>query len=165
MQIIKNVLSNSVLHECKLERENLSKEKVWGPSDLFWNDDIRVGVTGSCSITLVSEALCKKIIESIQYVVPACDAIHLQHYIWHKYSSISKHCDGIYKWGATIYLNENWDMNHGGIFIWKDCNKELHALCPEYNTMVLNTEAEDHLVTMITPTAPENRVTIQIWGQ
>ena len=164
MQIIKNVLSHSVLHECRIEREELSQRKVWGPSDLFWNNDIRGGVTGSCSIALVSESLCKKIIESIQYIVPECNSMLLQHYVWHKYSSIGTHCDGLYKWGATIYLNENWDMDNGGIFVWRDQNKDLHALCPEYNTMVLNTLGEDHLVTMVHPTAPENRVTIQIWG-
>jgi len=165
MKLFNNVLSHAVLQECHREREEFSQQAVWGCSNLRWESGIKIGVTGLCTTARASEQLSRRIIDCIQHIVPPCDEIMIQHYIWHPHSGISSHSDANHRWGATIYLNETWDMDYGGLFVWQEnFTKKLNVVCPEYNTMVLNTQSEPHLVTTISPLSPENRVTIQIWG-
>ena len=60
------------------------------------------------------------------------------------------------RYGCTIYLNKEWDINWGGIFIWYD-GEELKALNPTYNMMVLNTHNEDLMVTTVSPFSDDFR--------
>ena len=73
----------------------------------------------------------------------------------------------MYKFGATIYLNPEWELDNGGIFVWKPHSTEdfLHnAILPQRNMMVLSDEEEKHLVTPLNFDAKSMRFTLQIWG-
>jgi hypothetical protein len=52
------------------------------------------------------------------------------------------------------------------LFVWKDkqIKEKWNAICPQFNYMVINDDATEHLVTIVSPLAPENRITIQIRG-
>lgn len=165
MQVFKNVFDQETLEKCNNELNEFLGYGRWRCSDHFWGAEIKVGVTGICSSTPVSEELGEMIKRCLSPYLPEYESLTIQHYLWHKHSGISLHNDWSYKFGATVYLNQSWNIDFGGIFIWKDSyNDMLHALAPEYNTIVLNTEKTNHMVTAISPLAPENRVTIQIWG-
>ena len=165
MQIFKNVLNSETLAFISEERQRLHKEAVWRCSEHFWGNEIRVGNTGICLSTFVSEEARQRIKADITKYLPPHNDISAQHYIWHKYSSISTHNDWTYNFAITIYLNENWNQDYGGLFIWEDkVTGGMHALSPEYNTMVINSEKENHLVTAMSPLAPELRHTLQVWG-
>ena len=77
------------------------------------------------------------------------------------------HLDSAYPYNGTIYLNEKWDSNDGGVFLYKDSQtKEIKGVEPTYNTMVVNTGTETdphnwHCVTCIVPGTIKKRVTIQ----
>ena len=49
----------------------------------------------------------------------------LHFYYWKKGSLINFHSDFTYEASATLYLNEEWDKDWGGMFIW-DENEELN---------------------------------------
>lgn len=165
MKLFHNILSSEILVNCAKELDSLIREPVWRVSDQFWQPQIQVGVVGLCTSTLVGEELKSQIYESIKDILPEHDGIMAQHYIWHKHGAISLHDDGAHKFGATIYLNQNWNIDNGGIFVWKDnTTGELYAQCPSYNSLMLNSNRELHLVTPISPLTSENRITIQIWG-
>jgi hypothetical protein len=54
-----------------------------------------------------------------------------------------------------------------GVFLYKDKEKtgpEWTALLPEHNTMVVNDNKEQHMVTAVSPYSTDLRYTIQIWG-
>lgn len=85
--------------------------------------------------------------------------LSLQIYIWHPGSYIKWHNDGDHKLGFTVYLNENWDEDFGGIFLYKEQNN-IFGFKPEHNTIIFVKDKLEHCVTMITPDAPL-RITLQ----
>lgn len=165
MQVYKNVLSTETLNHCHEELKSLMGEPVWRCSDQFWGEEIKVGVTGVCTSTFVSNELLNKVRGDLLSYLPAHNRLSAQHYIWHKHSGISIHNDWAYDFAATVYLNPEWNLDWGGLFMWKDpVTQGIHGHVPEYNTMVVNTQKTEHFVTLMSPLAPTNRFTLQIWG-
>ena len=74
------------------------------------------------------------------------------------------HNDFAYRFGATIYLNNEWHINQGGLFVYKQ-NNEHKVYVPEFNSMVLNDDKSWHLVTPVSVYAGKFRTTLQIWGK
>lgn len=165
MQVFKSVLSQDTLSKCHEEVHSLMGQAVWRCSDQFWGEEIKVGVTGVCTSTFVSPDLLERIKQDLASYLPVANEVAAQHYIWHKHSGISIHNDWAYNFAATIYLNPEWNLDWGGLFMWRDPQTlGIHGHVPEYNTMVLNTQKTEHFVTLMSPMAPVNRFTLQIWG-
>ena len=162
MKIVENVLSLDLLKLCREELTNKLKTNEWISNLLYWNPQLFQGVSGSTLTTYTSLDIKNAIKKEISYHVPECDII-TQYYVWQPNSGISLHNDMGYKFGATIYLNEQWYPNAGGWFIWSE-NERWNTLLPTKNLMVLNDNHEKHLVTSIASDTPEFRYTIQIWG-
>ena len=164
MKVYKNVISPDLIQSCVDELKSKLKINCWTSSQQTWSDEILINVFGSTLSTKVSFQLINKLQKELESKLPNADKVMYQFYVWQKNSGISIHSDGSYKWGATIYLNEAWHLNYGGIFLWIDHNKKLHAEMPEYNQMILNDDSYDHMVTPIGIDNPIDRYTIQIWG-
>lgn len=158
-----NVVSNSLLDLIKQDRESKYDSRSWNVSPLFWKQNILHGVTGVCASCLASDDVADLILSELNSYFPYCDEYIIQHYVWLENSSISMHDDRGYKFGATLYLNDEWNMSYGGIFIYED-GDEYKAVCPEKNMLVVNTNQTRHMVTAVSPIAPEHRYTVQIWG-
>ena len=92
------------------------------------------------------------------------DNITVQHCDWLNLSGINPHRDSAHTWGATVYLNQQWDPSQGGLFQWTDSSGLEHSHCPQYNSMVVNNQHELHWVTPVLPLL-EPRFTLQIWGR
>lgn len=163
MKIFQSVLSGLLLEEIKNDYENLINKRVWASSQLTWNKDLLKGIDGVCLTATINQDIKVKIYNEIKNKFPNHNEFVMQYYVWQKHSGISSHNDGTKVFGATIYLNHNWDIDYGGLFIWQE-RKESKAFCPTFNTMMLNDEKEPHLVTPISSYAAEPRLTIQIWG-
>ena len=86
----------------------------------------------------------------------------LMFYVWPPNSYIGWH-DDPYNFGASVYLNKEWDIEHGGIFLYKD-KEDIKGVSPVYNRCVINVEKTMHTVTMTTPDAPLRR-SLQIFGE
>ena len=85
-------------------------------------------------------------------------------YVWQRGSHIPWHNDGTHSIGSTIYLNKYWDSNNGGLFLWKDTKDNcIKAEIPEFNKMVLNDDHTQHAVSVIAPSSPDLRLTLQVW--
>ena len=168
MKIFDNVLDDSLFRDCVDELNEKVEEECWASSTMIWKPSLSQGLSGSCLSTEVSSFLVKKIEKQIKKYLPQYDSLFCQYQIFQPNAGIGFHNDGHKKFGATIYLNEEWDRNAGGWFIWSSPNIErrgLHyALLPEKNLMVLNDTYEDHQVTAVSPLYPHSRYTIQIWG-
>ena len=163
MKVFKNVLDQETMVNVKKDIENLSCQNVWRSSQFFWSKGILEKVTGDCSIAVVKDSIANQIKKCILDKLPPTESMTFQYYVWRQNSGIALHSDQGFKYGATIYLNNNWDINSGGIFLWEE-GDYLKGICPEYNTMILNDEKEFHLVTTVSPLITEFRCTIQIWG-
>jgi len=66
----------------------------------------------------------------------------VQYFVWTGGSNIEWHCDFTKhvekkRNGAiTIYLNRNWDIEWGGDFLYKDSNRKVQRVTPDYNLAV-----------------------------
>lgn len=168
MRVIKNALSSDLINECGIvTRQKLKNRNGWGASTLSWPYEITKGTHGSCLFSYADANLSDKLLYEIsKYDIPKCETTMVQHYIWTRGSGIARHNDGPYKFGITIYLNETWDIDYGGIFLFNDdASNEYKVICPEFNKMVINDNATEHMVTPVAFDAPEFRITMQIWGK
>ncbi len=167
MKIIKNCLPEYLIDICRKEfNKRQNKDKTWSISENFWDESLLECIPGVSSQQSINGLLKEKILKELSLYLPKYDETIMQFYNWHKMSGIASHEDFGYSFGATLYLNTKWDPNWGGVFIWgEDKNNLTNAIIPQYNTLVINyPPMRPHLVTMISPLAPETRKTIQIWG-
>lgn len=165
MQIFKNALSESLFSACTQDVDQRIKLNVWQSNQFFWPKTIIEGITGSTLITDVPEALTNCIAAELKQYLPKHNTLRCMYYVWQHNSGINLHDDSHVKFAGTIYLNEDWDLNDGGLFIWKDkVTEELNVISPQRNTLVVNNSLEKHLVTTVSPCAKNFRFTIQIFG-
>ena len=165
MKLHKNVLNTETISLFRKELTTNLNRKCWAVSSLFWPENILIGIQGSCVVSNLSKDLENKIIDDIKELLPPYRELVIQCYVWGKNSGISKHDDPAYKFGGTIYMNEKWDIDYGGIFLWAlNGEQEYRAIIPEYNHMIINDKRELHMVTPVSPYIKEPRITIQIWG-
>jgi hypothetical protein len=170
MKIYKNSISDDLLTECVQKvKENITKEN-WRSSSICWSEEIKRNISGSCIFSQIDSDLSDKLEKELNKYFPEYNEIFFQYYIWQHNAGISIHADKPYKFGATLYLNTEWHVNWGGLFIWYNSLEdsyegEAHCLVPRGKTLVINDEKQLHLVTPVSATSPELRVTIQIWGR
>ena len=83
-------------------------------------------------------------------------------YAWTPGSYIPWHDDDHWKAGATIYLNNTWEKDWGGCFLYVDENDEIRGHYPERNTGVTQRGGIYHHVTRLGNNVPY-RYTIQLY--
>jgi len=88
----------------------------------------------------------------------------VMNYVWTKSSYIPWHSDGHVTEGITVYLNEIWNDNWGGFFLYREKFPDTHlqGIVPRFNMASKNFGNVDHSVTTITPDA-DNRITLQLF--
>jgi hypothetical protein len=170
MKIFNNAISDNLQQECIQEIKQNSQKRVWTSSSIGWPEVVRSNIVGSCISCDVSADLSKQIEHQIKQYLPEHQNLILQFYVWQYNSGISLHDDHTYKFGATLYLNNSWHVNWGGIFLWYETMQDLeHGNClgliPQGKTLVVNDERQLHLVTPVSSSSPSFRITIQIWGE
>lgn len=163
MRIYENVLTKTTCSVIKNEILSASKEFRWGVGSYLWPENVKINVSGSVVELIANPTLRDLIIQDIENIIPPVDDISVKFYAWQKNSGISWHRDAHAKFGATIYLNEQWDINDGGLFVYEDGGM-LKAHLPTFNTMVINDNQTSHMVTPVSPFAKHDRYTIQIFG-
>lgn len=87
--------------------------------------------------------------------------------IWGPLSMLPFHNDTGHAFAVTVYLNHSWNVEDGGLFIYKneEENNKLEVIVPKYNLAVLNNSKLLHHVTPVSPYAKEKRFTLQVWGK
>lgn len=167
MKIIKDFLPPEFLDLVFKELNERRKINAWGISNLAWEK----GLITNSSIGSVYTSLPN---EQIEYLVkkfrglpdiPNFTQLVANYYAWLPGSGIGLHNDNGRRFAATVYLNKNWHLNDGGIFLWEDKNTgKLEALQPSFNTVIINDSNEMHLVTPISAHVNVPRLTIQIFA-
>jgi Rps23 Pro-64 3,4-dihydroxylase Tpa1-like proline 4-hydroxylase len=90
---------------------------------------------------------------------------HVMNYIWSRLSYIPWHNDNIHANAVTIYLNEHWDPDWGGIYLYYTTIEAniIRGYVPKFNTAVKNNNRIAHSTTMVSMDAESPRVTIQLF--
>jgi len=170
MKIFNDVLSPELIEKIFSEIKSNLATPSWAASVLFWDKTIMTNV-GATVLQTPARQNGEEIHEQAKQFFPEHlkkYKAYVHYYIWTKGSSISLHQDSKYSYGVTIYLNKEWIIDEGGIFMWKDKKEKsdyYKAYIPKYNSMILNDEDEKHLVTPVNPFSRSLRMTIQIFGK
>lgn len=82
-------------------------------------------------------------------------------YFWQPESFISWHNDSTHNGGATIYLNEEWDIDNGGLFMC-NINGNIVGIPPEPNKCISQEGGVPHSTTSTHWNAPV-RKSIQVF--
>lgn len=72
-------------------------------------------------------------------------------------SNINWHNDGGWSGAATIYLNEKWNREDGGFFIYEK-DKKFGIELPEFNKCVFQKGGVDHATTLTSEDAPVRKI-------
>ena len=90
-------------------------------------------------------------------------AYGLMLYAWPSASYIAWHSDGRHRDAVTVYLNETWDRDWGGLFLYEDVERDIRAVVPRFCLGLRNSAKLFHATTPVTPDAPEPRFTLQLF--
>ena len=166
-----NVLEEKLIKNIMEYFKSILGKNVWS-SSVGWDQELSLISSNTLTHSIQNKLLSKSIKESIEKKIQInfnsknLDFI-VSIYVWSGGSYITWHPDDFYPYNGTIYLNEEWDSNDGGIFLYKDNQtNEIKGIEPIYNSMVVNSASEtdphnDHCVTCIVPGTIKKRITLQ----
>jgi Rps23 Pro-64 3,4-dihydroxylase Tpa1-like proline 4-hydroxylase len=168
MKIFKNFLSEEIFKICYKDLVTKLMSESWSYTAVKWAEPrVLNGVTGSVLSSTVSEEVYKLLYDKFSSAldISKFNNIRMEYYIWQPNSGLALHNDAVYGMASTIYLNENWNVDYGGIFMWKESENDdmFNAISPLKNMMILNDNHQYHMVTSISPLSPDLRSTIQVW--
>jgi len=168
MKFYQDFLSESEFNICYNELLNKLQSDSWKYTKVTWaSQEVTEGTTGCVLSSEVSKTVFDIIYNKFSQLIEITEnsKISICYYIWQANSGLALHDDGNHKVAGTIYFNENWNPNYGGMFIWKESLDDIifKGISPTKNMFILNDEQQLHMVTPISPNSPDLRVTIQIW--
>lgn len=162
MKIFNQALSDDLLVKLEAEVTDKLGANCWSVSHMVWDNYLVDGITGSVLISPVEEN--KELLQKeLQSILPKTKIFTPNFQVWMRGSGINTHADTNHEYGATLYLNPEWNFDWGGLFCWQN-DDEIDIILPKHNVLVLNDEHKKHYVTPISNTCEHMRITIQIWG-
>jgi len=163
IKIFENFLELDFIKNLKFILHNEVPNFIW-KSSLSWPDNIRK----SSSLILICNLNNEKYIynyfrEKYNNLFSELKdkKIIINYYIHSKLSYIPFHGDEDHVFASTIYLNEHWNVDYGGLFLYQEDN-EIKAIVPKFNLAVTNSNNIKHGTSLTTMDAPY-RETIQIF--
>jgi hypothetical protein len=119
-----------------------------------WDPKV-VGMSGTIILYSLPAELSSKIMLCVNKLIPKTINLipDITYTLGGRYSYIPWHNDGNHEAAITIYMNDYWDREWAGAFIYKD-GDEYKAIYPEYNKAVFFKSPLDHCTTMPNIQAP-----------
>lgn len=166
-----NVLDEELIKNIMEYFKEIFYRDVWN-SSLGWDQDLSLISTNIATHQISNKILKNQIKKNIEISLnTSFEEEKLDFlcfiYVWSWGSYITWHDDAIYPYSGTIYLNEEWNSNDGGVFLYKENpTNEIKGIEPTYNSMVVNSSIKNnshnlHCVTCIVPGTIKKRITLQ----
>lgn len=145
--------------------ENLRSGREMWRSNLTWDPAV---VRASSPILLrtynellknsiLKQLLDSKVIQHKEYTV--------LNYACTKLSYIPWHSDKLYDNAVTVYLNETWDRDWGGIYLFRDEEAAtIRGYIPKFNSAIKNDARTLHSTTIMSSDAEIPRITLQLFS-
>lgn len=159
-----NILPTELLQKCFEYSEWIIKGKGEGRtmfSSLSWGPNV-IGDGPPVLIHLIPEQH-----EIVMTLAGLCEQLfeqkpnNVQFTYWPVNSYIPWHNDGSHKGALTIYINQQWKRDWGGLFMY-DRGNDIRVIVPQPNFGVYVTPGTWHATTPVYPSGRLRR-TIQIW--
>jgi hypothetical protein len=160
--VVPKILSNELFDLC----DDYSNSAIQDKSKLITNKLWDAEIVNESSDVFISQldnqsTLHKRIGDEIKKHIPFKYKIcKVSFYFWTKNSYIPWHYDLNRSGAITIYLNADWHMNDGGLYLYKN-GDIINAVVPEKNLAVIS----DYKTFHGTSSVVENKIrrTIQIF--
>lgn len=146
-------------------RARLSDSSEFARSNFHWMPSIR-NASAAVLVRDYDEKLARLILDALltRQIIDN-DRYGVMNYAWTKLSYIPWHHDQTHTDALTIYLNDNWDMDWGGLFLFKENDGPIQGFAPRFNCAVKNSANVAHCTTPVNLDAPEPRFTIQLFSK
>ena len=134
IKVIENFLPEDLYNKCNETSINLLKHGKNFRTNQMWDYNVRC----DSSTVLVNEIFDQEFKNNISNIVKdkfERETKSIMFYYWMPCSHIPWHNDVGHSGGITIYLNEKWNNDHGGIFLFDD-GKEIHGIYPNKNRAI-----------------------------
>lgn len=167
---IHNFLDENVIAHMMQKYENMKSHAAFRINHYgFWGQGLARGSYGPVYMmhldeySMIMENRVWEVLPQFKGYYPYSLFLH----IWQPGSQINWHDDVHDKsWEeltTTIYLNKNWDVNWGGLFLYKEKadSQTGQWVYPAYNQLNWFTPPVWHATTMCTPAMTEPRLSIQ----
>ena len=168
MQVYQNALTPDFAKELLNDAHEkfMGNEPVWG-TNYAWQSNI-VNVSHPVLTRAYDDATANKIIDNLleNKIIPHGD-FSVMNYVWTRLAYIAWHGDDKYDSSLTVYLNESWNPDWGGIFLYKEnmADTAVSGIIPTFNTAVVNTRNLQHCITPVGLDAGLPRITIQMFSK
>lgn len=162
IEYIKNVISDFYKEEILAEINRSFDTPIWVSSHK-WSEVLTNNMRPILMRNLENEKdtlhsiLCSKT-ETLRGLTPMNPVL----YLWEPGSHIDWHDDAGWTAAASIYLTTQ-DRRGGGAFAWEEDDGTIKMIFPEQCSAIIQSENTNHHVTMIHPTNPSYRMSIQIF--
>jgi len=161
IKIVPNILSNELFELCNNYSNTEIKDKSKLITNSLWDDEVVNQSTEVFISQLNDGILYEKITDEIKSHIPfKYKTCKISFFYWTKNSYIPWHYDLNRSGAVTIYLNDDWHINDGGLYLYKN-DDIINAVVPEKNLAVIS----DYKVFHGTSSVVENKIrrTIQIF--
>lgn len=147
VKIVKNFFNDDDIQQVKQFCEEV-QDQVDFTSKGRWSDHLTIG-RGNVNVYDLHPSLDEEI-HSIVYnrmveefsMEPGAILFHF----WQPESFITWHDDYSHAGAATVYLNEQWDINNGGLFLYDEGNG-IRGEVPKFNKCVFQKDSTPHCTT------------------
>jgi hypothetical protein len=168
MQVHQNALDSDFAKELFKDSHDrfIGQDASWS-TNYAWQPNI-VKASHPVLTRAYDDATADKIIDNLieNNVIPHRD-FSVMTYVWTKLAYIAWHGDDKYDSSLTVYLNEYWDPDWGGVFLYKEnlTDTAVKGIIPTFNTAVINTRNLQHCITPVGLDAGAPRITIQMFSK
>jgi hypothetical protein len=170
-----NALSNKTIDALFSYIEDKRKKFVWASNFHLWSPALIVasGVVLTHKLAGdMTDAIFAELVERSKLPYHPKNGT-IMFYSWFPGSSIAWHTDYQDSHSMTVYLNKDWNPDHGGYFCWREWDERFpkntnsppdkcRMRLPKYNEYVHMTDAEWHTTTITAFTAPP-RLSLQMF--
>lgn len=117
--------------------------------------DVNVVPILTHKISNINEDLSNRIASYVKEKLSLQDyTVDPRMYFYKPGSHIAWHDDSHWFATVTIYIVKEWDINNGGLFLYKDQEGKIRGISPEKNLAVFQTEATPHAVSPLVNNSP-----------
>ena len=155
IKIIDNFFSEETFRNCQqYSLGNMENKLPTFVTNHLWSNCI-VKDSGPILVNLLPEenilSICMRneILERVD-----TQPLAMAFYYFYPGSHIPWHNDNEYSMGISVYLNDEWDRDHSGLFVYETEN-ELKAIVPKRNRAVIQS---GHVWHSVTPTTKNSEI-------
>jgi hypothetical protein len=145
-------------------RKSLSESSEFQRSNFHWEEGIRKS-SAAVLVRDIEPVLSGLVLDKLlERGVIEHRGYHVMNYAWTRLSYIPWHDDGHVGDAVTIYLNDVWEPDWGGLFLYKNRADQIFGHAPSFNCGLRNKGTLPHATTPVSLDAPEPRFTLQLFS-